>query len=290
MNYFGSKFRLVCLALVLVLCLSSCTGRESLESQIKIEQKSRNNNIISSLFDLDEDGREEIVLFEEEKFVRYDGKTTLVKKVRFLASDLKAIYQEITVNERGSLNFRRDNQSGEIFLGITYVQDGWIRWREYNGKSQVVHEVNLAEAEDNNNSGMWEGNAKLVTFLDTNQDGEKDPVFVISAHHDRNPRKIIAIDLKSKRVIWEKSFQNYIDIDNVKVFDHNNDGKRELVVSTCAMGHIVNAHGKNDYSHLYVIAPEGKFSGRNQQVKKIQSAVCSPPRAMLMAWAMRYFY
>ena len=253
-----AKIKLCCLLLAAV-WFWGCSGRGTELAELHVEKIRESDRTIPFLFDLDDDGEQEVILYEEEKFIRQDGNSSIIKKISFLSHDFVPLQEDIHPDEKGSLNIRRDPENQEIYLGITYVKDGNVEWKEYNRRGDEVNHLVLAQVKDVNRNGMWEGYTRLVTFLDADNNGSDDPVFVISAFYDLEPRKIAAFDLATGRAIWEKNFDNYIDVDNVKVFDQNGDGEKELVFSTCSIGNrSSNPASDQSYSQLMVVDRQGE--------------------------------
>lgn len=260
MNTILKKNGVICFMLALALYLPGCTGKVEEPNKLHLERIRQSDNTFLSLYDLDRDGTEEIVLFEEEKFLRQDGQSSMINKVSFLSPDFISLYGEIPLDERGSINIRRDEKTGINFLGVTFIRGEEIVWKEYYQKGELNDELVISRVEDSNKNGIWEGHARLLTFFDANGDKEEDPVFLISAYHDARPRKIVAINRRDKNIIWELPFSNFIDIDNVRVIDHDGDGNKELLVSTCSLGSSTEmGEDQDSTSQLMVISRQGKI-------------------------------
>lgn len=149
-----------------------------------------------------------------------------------------------------------DDLYDEIFVFTTENDSVFLSVVDVKNKTYVFKRQLLVQAPENYPNDNWDVRINPGGLLDTDNDGEKELIFAISAGYALYPRSVYIFDLAKLSI--EKEFATSTPLFYPFFFDLNKDGKKEIITSGTASGNIfANEPPYNDQqSWLFILDQE----------------------------------
>lgn len=176
---------------------------------------------------------------------RLDQEFLIKKDFRYYLTNQKNISQfQINIPDSSSSFLRcleLDGQPPHELLFQCWTRDT-LRVLIYHG-SELAMKLPLIKIQDVCPPAGWDGGIVNIQATDLNADGAVDLIFAVAACFDLQPRGLIAYDLKNRRSLWH--FWMGAFPRNLHLADVNEDGIKEIIVTTTAVS---NGSAVNGYS------------------------------------------
>ncbi|HOJ18984.1 MAG TPA: HAMP domain-containing sensor histidine kinase [Ignavibacteriaceae bacterium] len=142
-----------------------------------------------------------------------------------------------------------NKDSVDELIAFDIVSDSlFINAIDIVSKSFLFKGVFVIEKPDSVKKKFWDIYVQDGEFIDMNEDGEKDFVFVLKASYAKSPRGIFVFDFKQMKLIDSFDFGA---VGHILIRDLNGDGEEEIIPRSQASGNLEKT-GLHDYSAWYI--------------------------------------
>jgi outer membrane protein assembly factor BamB len=205
------------------------------------------------IFDVDNDGHDEIILQQNLQMDRGDGVTYSSKRITVYNRDFHSVLDQVNTGVSGHCSIRRDPGTGEALFGIVHIQDDTALWSEFDISGNERNAFPLQKVVDRNGNGTWEGRMELIGWLDVNDDKQADAIFCLMAAYDELPRKLMAVDDEAGTILWEFQCGSITSREKIFIDDIDDDGETDILIGTTGCDNGVELNGFSD-ERSYLIA------------------------------------
>lgn len=123
-----------------------------------------------------------------------------------------------------------------LFLSIIDVKE----------KLFILDRQFIFQKPDSAKHDSWDIIVNPIGLLNVDTDKTKELIFTVFGAHTIYPRGIYSYDIEDKKII--NQFESGSVIEDIKFYDLNNDGEKELIASTIAPGNMVKQIGFHDHT------------------------------------------
>jgi len=222
----------------------------------------------TSLFDLDNNGKEEFVDFNNDS--RENNLSHLhVRSSAYDLIDQENFYGKIT--NIFSINWNVD-ENKEIFVPYSRNDSLFLRILDKNGKV-LKKEIFLYSGKtlvDENGFAAWRGIIDQIESVDIDADGEKEFIFFANESIAKSPRGVFVFN-RNFDLLWKYEIGPRLSKMPI-IYDFNGDGLFEIILPTSAPNNGNRANGTDD-EHSYIIAIN--HLGQELWTKKISGSFSS---------------
>ena len=163
--------------------------------------------------------------------------------------------RQVNLNTVGIFNtmpFDFDND-GIDEIALTYGRHDslWLEILHPNDKFRFVKF--LEKGTDRDHDGFWDGGAYFPGRCDIDGNGFQEILVGIDTGYDLYPRKVICLDWKNDKILWEYEIAGNINLYNTFCDVFTRNGERILILGINSKGNAAVARDMDD-RHSYVIA------------------------------------
>lgn len=139
---------------------------------------------------------------------------------------------------------------------LSYDEENNLFIKTVDNRQNFIEEIEL----DNPGYRYSERGAGIFypQLVDFEDDGQKEIIIINKSYFINHPRGVICIDSVSGRLNW--NFPTGAQVEDVTFIDINEDGKKEIILSTFACNNGAIANGtSDDKSYVIVLDSEGRI-------------------------------
>jgi signal transduction histidine kinase len=190
--------------------------------------------------------------------------------------------QQIAVFEPFEITYTPDHY-GEILAPINYaffdiyynnslktyvfrfleLKDGTFFIHDVDNRQNPLHPLKPLQMQNINPQPTGIEGFKGPFLIDLEQDGKKELVVILKSAGYSLPRGVVCFDPSTGKILWR--YYSGTAIENAEFVDINNDGKKEIILSTYACNQNISINETGD-SHSYAIVLDCKGNPLMKQV------------------------